>query len=51
MRVGDSAGSLQVVGTHDMKMPVSVLAGLFICSHDENLVEEVRVSNVRLQHK
>lgn len=51
MRVGDDESSLELVGSHELKMPATVLAGLFICSHDENRIEEIQVSNVRLSIK
>ncbi|HTE27468.1 TolB family protein [Flavitalea sp.] len=40
---------LQFVGSHEMKeMRDSVLAGLFICSHDSNKVVDAKVWNVRI---
>ncbi len=49
MRVANWGEPLQEVGTHDMpSMPDSVLAGLFISSHDPERVEEAKVWNVRI---
>ena len=49
MRVAHTGEPLQVVGMKEMdNMPDSVLAGLFICSHDPDVVEEARVWNVRI---
>jgi TolB protein len=49
MRVANPGEPLQVIGTHEMPdMRDSVLAGLFICSHDSNTVETARVWNVRI---
>lgn len=49
MRVAHPGEPLQVVGSHEMEeMPDEVLAGLFICSHNENVLEEARVWNVRI---
>jgi Tol biopolymer transport system component len=49
MRVARFGEALQVVGMHDMNdMPDSVLAGIFICSHDSDAIEQARVWNVRI---
>jgi len=49
MRVANPGEPLQMVGSHEMPdMRDSVLAGLFICSHDSNVVETARVWNVRI---
>lgn len=48
MRIGNPGEALQLVGSHDMPLPDTVLAGLFICSHDENNIEEATVSNVKI---
>jgi Tol biopolymer transport system component len=49
MRVANPGEPLQIVGEKEMPdMPDSVLAGIFICSHDSNVVEEMRVWNVRI---
>jgi TolB protein len=40
---------LQTVGTTDMNdMPDDVFAGIFICSHNPDVIEEARVWNVRI---
>ena len=40
---------LQLIGSEVMKnLPDKVLAGLFICSHDSNVVEKAKVWNVRI---
>jgi TolB protein len=51
MRVGDKGQPLQLVGSHELKLPADVLAGLFICSHDENSIEEAKVWNVKIENK
>jgi Tol biopolymer transport system component len=49
MRVAHSGESLQVIGYHEMQnLKEEVLAGLFICSHDSSVVEEIRIWNVRI---
>ncbi|HEX6432219.1 MAG TPA: hypothetical protein VF008_31220, partial [Niastella sp.] len=49
MRVANPGEPLQTVGEKEMPdIPDSVLAGIFICSHDSNVVEEMRVWNVRI---
>ncbi len=49
MRVAHPGEPLQTVGSHDMPdMPDSVLAGLYICSHDPEVYEEAHVWNVRI---
>lgn len=48
MRAAHPGEPLQVVGSHTMDMPEEVLGGLFICSHNEKVVEEARVWNVRI---
>jgi TolB protein len=49
MRVAHPGEPLQIVGVKEMpQMPDSALAGLFICSHDTDVVEEARVWNVRI---
>ncbi len=40
---------LQLIGSHNMEnMPKEVLAGLFICSHNPDVVETAKVWNVRI---
>ena len=49
MRVANPGEPLQVIGSHEMPdMRDSVLAGLFICSHDSTIVETAHVWNVRI---
>jgi TolB protein len=48
MRIGNPGQPLQLVGTHEMPLPDTVLAGLFICSHDENKVEAAKIWNVKI---
>jgi Tol biopolymer transport system component len=49
MRVAHPGEPLQILGVKEMpEMPDSTLAGLFICSHDTDVVEEARVWNVRI---
>jgi TolB protein len=49
MRVGHVGEPLKTVGAHEMKnMPQEALLGLFICSHDPEVIEEARVWDVHL---
>lgn len=49
MRVGHVGEPLKTVGAHEMpNMPDEALLGLFICSHDPEIVEEARVWNVHI---
>ncbi len=49
MRTAHFGEPLQVIGANEMEdMPDEVLGGLFICSHNENVVEEARIWNVRI---
>ena len=49
MKVGQPGESLQLVGTHAMpNFKDPVLAGLFISSHDEGTIEEMKVWNVSI---
>lgn len=49
MRVANFGEPLQVVASHDMPyMKDSVLAGIFIGSHDSDRVEEAKMWNVRI---
>jgi TolB protein len=49
MRVANPGEPLQKVGEREMPdMPDSVLVGMFICSHDSNVVEQMKVWNVRI---
>lgn len=51
MRIGNPGEPLQMVGSHELEMPESVLAGIYVCSHDENKIEEVRISDVKIENK
>lgn len=49
MRVANWGEPLQTVGSYKMEnLPDEVLAGLFICSHDPDVIEEARIWNVRI---
>ena len=49
MRVGHVGEALKTVGSHVMtNMPDEALLGLFICSHDPELIEEAIVWDVRI---
>ena len=50
MRVALAGEPLQTVGTHEMEwLKDEVLAGLFICSHNEDVVEQARIWNVKIE--
>lgn len=49
MRAAHPGEPLQMIGSHAMEdMPEEILGGLFICSHNENVVEEAKIWNVRI---
>ena len=49
MRAAHFGNPLEIIGSHEMdNLPDEVLAGLFICSHDTAVTEEVKVWNVRI---
>jgi TolB protein len=49
MRAAHPGEPLQMIGSHEMPdLKDEVVAGLFICSHDPNVVEEARIWNVRI---
>lgn len=49
MRAAHNGKPLETIGSHEMEnMPDEVLVGPFICSHDSNIVEAVKVWNVRI---
>jgi len=49
MRIAHPGEPLQVVGSREMpELSGDVLAGLFICSHNEDVLEEARLWNVRV---
>ena len=49
LRVSKKNQPLIEVGRINLEMQESVLAGMFICSHDENVVEKAKLWNVRLE--
>ena len=50
MRVANWGEPLQLVGSHEFAtMPDEVLAGLFVCSHNADVVETAKVWNVRIE--
>ena len=49
MRAAHAGKPFIVIGSHEMEnMPDEVLAGLFVCSHNPDVTEEVKVWNVRI---
>ena len=49
MRASLTGKPLELIGSHAMdNLPDEVLVGPFICSHDSNTVEEVKVWNLRI---
>jgi Tol biopolymer transport system component len=49
MRAAHTGEPLQVIGTHEMpNLRDSILVGLFICSHNPDVVEHAKVWNVRI---
>jgi Tol biopolymer transport system component len=49
MRAAHPGEPFEVIGSHEMdNLPEEVLAGLFICSHDPEVIEEARIWNVRI---
>ena len=51
MSIGDAGKPLQVVGSHELVMPSNVLAGIYICSHDENRMESAKITDVKIVKK
>jgi hypothetical protein len=50
MRIGHVGEPLKTVGSHIMQnMPNDALLGLFICSHDPEVIEEARVWDVHIE--
>ena len=40
-----------VVGEHEMEnLPKEILAGIFICAHNPDVIETATISNVRIEH-
>ncbi len=49
MRAAHTGEPLQTIGSYEMKnLPDEVLAGLFVCSHNPDITEEVTINNVRI---
>ncbi|MDR2886951.1 MAG: hypothetical protein LBV26_02955 [Bacteroidales bacterium] len=49
MRVAHNGQPFETVGSHEMdNMAGEVLAGLFVCAHDPDALEEARIWNVRI---
>jgi TolB protein len=49
MRAAHTGEPLKMVGSYEMtNLPDEVLAGLFVCSHNPDVMEEARVWNVRI---
>ncbi len=52
MRVSQLGEPFITVGTHEMEwLKEEVLAGLFICSHNEGVVEQAKVWNVKIDRR
>jgi TolB protein len=49
MRAALTGKPFEVIGSHEMEnLPDEILAGPFICSHNPEIIEEVKVWNVRI---
>ena len=49
MKIGHVGEPLKIVGSHEMpNMPDEALVGLFICSHDPEVIEKARVWDVHI---
>jgi TolB protein len=49
MRAAHTGKPFQTIGSHVMEnLPDEVMAGLFVCSHNPDIIEEARVWNVRI---
>jgi TolB protein len=49
MRAAHNGKPFETIGSHEMEnMPDEVLVGPFICSHDSDIVETVKIWNVRI---
>ena len=52
MRVAPKGGTLQEVGSHEMKnLPEDTFVGLYVCSHNPAVIEEAKVWNVKVVRK
>jgi len=50
MRAAQAGEPLQTIGEHEMSdLPDEVFAGIFVCSHNEDIVEEANVWNARIE--
>ena len=50
MRIGHVGEPLKTLGAHEMNnMPDDALVGLFICSHDPEVIEQARVWDVHIE--
>lgn len=49
MRIGNPGEPLQLVGSHEMKLPQEVLAGIYVCSHADDNIDEVKVTDVKIE--
>ena len=50
MRVANWGEPLQTVGSHEItSMPEEVFAGIYICSHNVDVIEKAKVWNVRIE--
>jgi Tol biopolymer transport system component len=49
MRAAHNGKPLETIGSHELEnMPDEVMVGPFICSHDSDIVESVKIWNVRI---
>jgi hypothetical protein len=49
MRAAQTGKPFDIIGTHEMEnLPEEVLAGPFVCSHNPDVTEEVKIWNVRI---
>ena len=50
MRVAKKEGDpFEIVGEHEMDLPNEVFAGIFICSHNPDVMEQAKVWNVQIK--
>lgn len=49
LRAARQGGELETIGSYEMiNLPDEILAGIFVCSHNPDVVEEARIWNVRI---
>ena len=49
MRAAHNGKPFETIGSHEMEnLPDEVLVGPFICSHDPDVIEAVKIWNVRI---